>query len=48
MLALRVVLVAKLAVSGILSPIFFILALYISFVTRYFLLHYLVYWNQQQ
>ena len=32
-LALRVVLVAKLVISGILSSIFFILALYTSFLT---------------
>ena len=35
-LALRVVLVAKLVISGILSSIFFILALYTSFLTTSF------------
>ena len=47
-LALRVVLVAKLVISGILSAISFILALYTSFLTTYFLLHRLVYLNQQE
>ena len=42
-----VVLVAKLVISGILSSIFFILALYTSFLTTAFLLHPLVYLNQQ-
>ena len=47
-LALRVVLVAKLVISGILSSIFFILTLYTSSLTISFLLHYLVYLNQQE
>ena len=47
-LALRVVLVAKLVISGILSSIFFILALCTSFLTTSFLLHHLVYLNQQE
>ena len=46
-LALRVVLVASL-VSGILSSIFVVLALYTSFLTISFLLHHLVYLNQQK
>ena len=47
-LALRVVLVAMLVISGILSSIFFILALYTSFLATSFLLHRLVYSNQQE
>ena len=47
-LALRLVLVAKLVTSGILFSIFLILALYTSFLTISFLLHYLVYLNQQE
>ena len=47
-LALRLVLVAKLVISGILSSIFFILALYTSFLTISFLLHHLGYLNQQE
>ena len=47
-LALRVVLVAKLVISGILSSILLILALYTHFSTKYFLIHHLVYLNQQE
>ena len=47
-LALRVVLVAKLVISGIASSIFFILVLYSVFLATSFLLHYLVYLNQQE
>ena len=47
-LALRVVLVAKLVISGILSSILLILALYTYFSTKYFLIHHLVYLNQQE
>ena len=47
-LALRVVLVAKLVLSGILSSITLILALYTSSLTTIFLLHHLVYLNQQE
>ena len=43
-LALRKALVAKLVMSGILSSIFLILT---SFLTSSFLLHHLVYSNQQ-
>ena len=46
-LALRVVLAAKLVISGISSSIFFISALYKSFLTISFLLHHLVYLNEQ-
>ena len=46
-LAVRVVLVASL-VSGISSSIFVVLALYTSFLTISFLLHHLVYLNQQK
>ena len=45
-LGLREALVAKLVISGILSSIFFILALYTSFLATSFLLHHLVYLNQ--
>ena len=47
-LALRVVLIAEVLISGILSSIIFTLALYISFLTTSFLLHQLVYLNQQE
>ena len=47
-LALRVVLIAKVLISGILSSIVFTLALYIFFLTTSFLLHQLVYLNQQE
>ena len=47
-LALRVVLGAKLVISGILSSIFLILALYRFFLTKLFLLHHLVYLNQEE
>ena len=50
-LALRALLVARLVISGILYfifNIFFILALYKSFLTTSFLLHHLVYLNQQE
>ena len=47
-LALRVVLVAKLVISSILSSIFLILALYTSFLTTSFFLHHLVYLNKQE
>ena len=47
-LALWVVLVSKLVISGILSSIFLILALYTSFLTTSFLLHHLVYLYQQE
>ena len=46
-LPLRVVLVAELVISGILSSIFLILELYTSFLMT-FLLHHLVYFNQQE
>ena len=46
--ALRVALVAKLIISGILSSISLILALYTSFLTTLFLLYHLVYLNQQE
>ena len=39
---------AMLVISDILSSIFFILALYIFFLTTSFLLHHLVYLNQQE
>ena len=45
---LRIVLVAKIVMSGILSSIFFIVALYSVFLTALFLLHYLVYLNQYE
>ena len=45
-LALRVALVAKLAISDILSSIFLILELYTSLLTTPFSLRYLVYLNQ--
>ena len=47
-LALRVVLVAKLVISGVLSSIFLILGLRTSFLTTSFLLHHLVYLNEQE
>ena len=47
-LALWVVLVAKLVILGILSSIFLILASYTSFLTTTFLLHHLVYLYQQE
>ena len=47
-LPLRVVLVAELVISGILSSIFLILVLYTSFLMTSFLLHHLVYFNQQE
>ena len=47
-LALGIVLVAKLVISGILSSIFFILALHKSFLMTSFLLHHLGYLNQQE
>ena len=47
-IVLREKLVAKLVISGILSLIFLILALYTSFLTTSFLLHCLVYLNQQE
>ena len=47
-LALKVVLVAKWVISGILSSISFILALYTSFLTTSFLLHHLVYLKQHE
>ena len=47
-LALRVVLVAKLLISGVLSSVFLNLTLYTSFLTTSFLLHYLVYLNQHE
>ena len=48
-LSIRVVLVAMLLISGILSSVFFILALYKSFYKQHhFLLHCLVYLNQQE
>ena len=47
-LALEVVLVAKLVISDVLSSIFLTLALYASFLTASFLLHQLVYLNQQE
>ena len=46
-LALRIVLVARLVMSSILFSIFFILALCTSFLTALFLLHHL-YLNQQE
>ena len=45
-LALRVVLVAKLVISSTLSSIFLILTLYTSFLTAPTFIHYLVYLNQ--
>ena len=45
-LALRVVLVAKLVISSTLSSIFLILTLYTSFLTTPTFIHYLVYLNQ--
>ena len=47
-LALRAVLVAKLEIPDMLSSLFFILALYTSFLTTLFLVHHLVYLNQQE
>ena len=48
-LALRVVLVATLVISGILFSIFFILALYTSFLTTsFFTQHHLIYLNRQE
>ena len=47
-LELRIVLVANLVISGILSSIFLILALCTSFLTIYFLINHLVYVNQQE
>ena len=43
LLALRIVLLAKLVISGILSSIFLILALYTSFLTTSIFLHRLFY-----
>ena len=45
-LAFREALVAKLVTPVILSSIFFILALYTSFLTTSFLVHHLIYLNQ--
>ena len=47
-LPLRVVLIAKLVISGILSSIFLSLQLHTFFLTKSFLLHHLVYLNQQE
>ena len=47
-LVLRVVLEVKLVISGISSSLPLILALYISFLATSFLLHRLVYLNQQE
>ena len=47
-LALREALVAKLVITGILSSMLLIIALYTSFLTASFLLHHLVYLNQQE
>ena len=47
-LPLKVVLVTKLAISGILSLIFLILALCTSFLATWFSLNHLVYLNQQK
>ena len=47
-LVLRVVLEAKLVISGISSSLPLILALYTSFLATSFLLHHLVYLNQQE
>ena len=47
-LALREALVAKLVISDVISSIFLILALYTSFLITSFLLHHLVYLNQQE
>ena len=47
-LPLRVVLIAKLVISGILSSIFLSLQLHTFFLTKSFLLHQLVYLNQQE
>ena len=44
----KVVLVATLQISGILSSIFFILALYTSFLTTSFLQHHLIFLNRQE
>ena len=46
-LALSVVLVANLVISGILSSIFLILALYTYFLTTLFFTNHLVYLNQK-
>ena len=46
--SVRAVVVAKLVISGILPSIFFILALYTSFLTTSFLLHDLVYLHHQE
>ena len=47
-LALRIVLIAKLIMSGMLSSIYLILALYTSFLTTTFLLHHVVSLNQPE
>ena len=44
----RVLLVAKLVISDICSSLFLNLALYKSFLTTPFLLHHLIYLNQQE